>query len=63
MATDWDYVILFALLMGDREWCIREFFVDRLDAEEDMAWLLKEETDFWGYVERNERPPEKLPMI
>lgn len=63
LATDWDYVILFALLMGDREWCIREFFVDKEDAEEDMAWLLKEETDFWGYVERNERPPEKLPMI
>lgn len=63
LATDWDYVILFALLMGDKDWTIREFYIDRIDAEEDMKWLLDEETKFWGYVERNERPPEKLPMI
>lgn len=63
LATDWDYVILFALLMGDKDWTVREFYIDREDAEEDMNWLLDEETKFWGFVDRNERPPEKLPMI
>lgn len=63
LATDWDYVILFALLMGDKDWTVREFYIDREDVEEDMKWLLDEETKFWGFVERNERPPEKLPMI
>ena len=63
LATDWDYVILFALLMGDRDWTVRDYYIDRNDVEEDMKWLLEEETKFWGFVERNERPPEKLPMI
>ena len=63
LATGWDYVILFALLMGDRDWTVREFFLDRTDAEDDLKWLLNEEETFWGYVERNERPPEKLPLI
>lgn len=63
LATDWDYVILFALLMGDKDWTVREFHIGRDDAEEDMEWLLEEETKFWGFVERNERPPEKLPII
>ena len=62
-ATGWDYVILFALLMGERDWTIREFYVDAVDAHDDMVWLLNEEKLFWGYVERNERPPEKLPLI
>lgn len=63
LATGWDYVYLFALLMGQSEWCIREFYIDREDAQEDMNWLLNEEKKFWGYVERNEEPPEILPDI
>lgn len=63
LATGWEYVWLVVLLRGQTELIYREFFFDRIDREEDMAWLLKEETDFWGYVERNERPPGKLPMI
>lgn len=61
LATGWDYVILFALLMGNSEWVIREFEIYRDDVEDDLAWLLEEEKKFWGYVERNEEPPEILP--
>lgn len=61
LATGWDYVILFALLMGLNEWTIREFEIYRDDVEDDLAWLLEEEKKFWGYVERNEEPPEILP--
>ena len=63
LATGWDYVILFALLMGNSEWIIREFEIYRDDVEDDLAWLLEEEKKFWGYVERNEEPPEILPDI
>ena len=61
LATGWDYVILSALLMGNSEWVIREFEIYRDDVEDDLAWLLEEEKKFWGYVERNEEPPEILP--
>ena len=63
LATGWDYVWLFALLMGNSEWVIREFLINRDDVEDDLAWLLAEEKKFWGYVERNEEPPEILPDI
>ena len=56
-------VVLFALLMGNNDWTIREFFISRDDVEDDLAWLLAEEKKFWGYVERNEEPPEILPDI
>lgn len=61
LATGWDYVWLFALLMGNNDWTVREFFISRDDVEDDLAWLLAEEKKFWGYVERNEEPPEILP--
>lgn len=61
LATGWDYVILFALLMGLNEWTIREFSIYKDDVEDDLSWLLEEEKKFWGYVERNEEPPEILP--
>lgn len=63
LATGWDYVILFSLLMGNNDWTIREFEIYRDDVEDDLACLLEEEKKFWGYVERNEEPPEILPDI
>lgn len=64
LATGWDYVWLFALLMGNSgDWTLREFLVERDDVEDDLAWLLAEEKKFWGYVERNEEPPLLLPTI
>ena len=63
LATGWDYVWLFALLMGSNDWTLREFEIQRDDVEDDLAWLLAEERKFWGYVERNEEPPLLLPTI
>ena len=54
-------MILFALLMGNMEWIIREFEIYRDDVEDELALLLEKEKIFWGYVERNEEPPEILP--
>lgn len=62
-ATGWDYVWLVVLLRGQTEQIYREYYFDRADREDDIRWLINEEKTFWGFVERNERPPEKLPMI
>ena len=62
-ATGWDYVWLVVLLRGQTEWIYREFYFDRADREDDIADLVRQETDFWGHVERKEEPPEKLPFI
>lgn len=62
-ATGWDYVWLAALLRGQSEIVYREYYFDRVDREEDIADLIRREEIFWGYVERNEEPPEILPGI
>ena len=61
LATGWDFVILFACLFSmDGSYTIKEYEIERSDVEEDLAWLLQEETRFWGYVERGELPPQRL---
>lgn len=62
-ATGWEYVWLVVLLRGQTEQIYREYYFDRADREEDIADLIKQEETFWGYVERNEKPPEILPLI
>ena len=62
-ATGWDYVWLAALLRGQSEIVYREYYFDRIDREEDIADLIRREEIFWGYVERDEEPPEILPNI
>lgn len=62
-ATGWDYVWLVVLLRGQTEWIYREFYFDRADREDDIADLVRQETDFWGHVERNEEPTQILPFI
>lgn len=44
---------------------IRQYFINRYDEQviSDMEYLLESEKEFWGYVERDERPPLKLPKI
>ena len=56
-ATGWDFVYLYALLMGQQRWEIREYYIDRADVNGDIDWLVDKEKAFWGYVERKEKPP------
>lgn len=59
---DFEFAILFAILLnkdGDAE--VRAYPFERKDYEEDIAWLLDEETKFWGFVQRREMPP--MPLI
>lgn len=58
---DFEFAVLFAILLnkdGDAE--VRAYPFERKDYEEDIDWLLAEETKFWGYIQRHEMPPMPL---
>lgn len=61
LATGYDFVRLFACLFSmDGSYTIKEYEIERSDVQEDLDWLLAEETKFWGYVQRREMPPMPL---
>ena len=35
----------------------RDYFIDRTKCADDLNYLYEKECEFWGYVERDERPP------
>ena len=63
LSTGWDFVNLFACLFSlDGSYTIKTYEIEREDVIEDMAWLLQEETRFWGYVQRGVMPPMTLAL-
>lgn len=57
LATGYDFAVLQAALWtrsGDI--ILREYRFDRSDCEEDMAWLLQQEEEFWESVQTGKRP-------
>lgn len=49
LATGYDFVRLFAALYAmNGDITLREYEIERADVEEDMEWLLTEETAFWS---------------
>lgn len=63
LATGYDFVRLFACLFSvDGSYTIKTYEIERADSEEDLKWLLQEETRFWRYVERRELPPQPLTL-
>lgn len=62
LATGYDFVRLFAALYSmNGDITLREFEIEREDAEEDMQWLLEQETEFWRKVENGIMPA--MPLI
>lgn len=62
LATGYDFVRLFAALYSMKgDITLREFEIEREDAEEDMQWLLEQETEFWRKVENGIMPA--MPLI
>lgn len=48
LATGFDFVILFACLYSQNgDMTLKTYEIERVDVEEDMAWLLQQETDFY----------------
>lgn len=67
MVTEFDFAILKAQLKyrhNDEIWLItKHYHIERSEVEEDIQYLAEKEKEFWGYIERNERPPLILPDI
>lgn len=62
LATGYYFVRLFACLFSqDGSYTIKTYEIERADVEEDLAWLLEQETAFWNKVETCQMPP--MPLI
>lgn len=62
LATNYDFVRLFAALYSmNGDITLREYEIEREDADGDMKWLLEQETRFWGYVVEGTQPP--MPLV
>lgn len=58
LATGYDFVDLFAALINrEDDMTIRTYHFERSDMEEDLAWLLEKETEFWNNVQNHYVPP------
>lgn len=67
LVTEFDFAILKAQLKyrhNDDMWLVtKHYHIERSEVEEDIKYLAEKEKEFWGYIERNERPPLILPEI
>ena len=66
LATGFDFAVLKAQLKYNYDELrteSRHYFIERSEVEEDIEYLKNEAIKFWGYVERQERPPLILPEI
>jgi putative phage-type endonuclease len=62
-ATGYEFVRLFAALYSvNGDITLREYEIERADVTEDMEWLLEQETEFWGKVQRGEMPAMPLTL-
>lgn len=41
----------------------RHYLINRDDVQDDIDYLMTKGAEFWGYVERDERPPLVLPEV
>ena len=65
--TEWDFLILKAQLRsefnGDVYLQTKHYHIERSKVEDDINYLMSECEKFWGYVQRKERPPLRLPEV
>lgn len=71
LTTGWEFAILNAQLKltfreklkGKAETETRRYYIERSEVKSDSDYLLEQELKFWGYVQRDEKPPRVLPNI
>ena len=67
MVTEFDFAILKAQLKTVFEGVpylqTKHYRIERSEVEADIQYLAREEERFWGYVQRNQKPPLILPEI
>lgn len=65
--TGWDFWYLKAQLKqwknGEVYLTTKHYKLEKKDHLEDIKMLAEKEAEFWGYVQRNEEPPFRLPNI
>lgn len=60
-ASGCDFAILYAALINrENDMMIREYRIEREDAEEDIQWLVEKAKDFWNSVQNRSIPPMTL---
>ena len=66
-ATGWDFVVLKARIRYTKDGTLavaeRQYTIERTEAQDDMAFILQKEIEFWEYIKRRKRPPLLLPTI
>ena len=63
LATGFSFVRLFACLFSiNGDMTLKSYEIERDEVEEDLDWLLKEETTFWSYVQSGKMPPQRLSL-
>ena len=66
-ATGWDFAILKAYIRyhvdGEVRVTIRHYRIDRKDVQEEIDFLIQQESIFWEAVKQGRRPPLILPNI
>lgn len=67
LATGFDFVVLSAQLKriwdGEVRCEIRRYHIERTEVLDDIEYLKEKAIEFWGYVQRDERPPLVLPDV
>jgi putative phage-type endonuclease len=67
LATGWEYIWLKAQLKtvygDDVRLNTRHYYIERLEVQEDLDYLLEQEIKFWWHVKSNKIPPLALPPI
>lgn len=61
LATGYDFAYLFAALYSmNGDITLREYYIDRADVEDDLAWLLEKEESFYKHIVERTIPPMPL---
>lgn len=67
IVTGYEFAVLRAHLISswgdDKRTTVRHYFIERLEVQEDIDYLIKEEIRFWQYVEAGRKPALILPDI
>ena len=63
LSTGYAFVCLFACLYSQSgDMTLKTYEIEREDVEDDLAWLLEKESEFWGFVKRGVMPPTPLSL-
>ena len=61
--TGYDFIVVYVELRFPNYHAeLREYWFERKDREDDIAYVAKSVSEFWEYVKQDKRPPERLSL-